>query len=161
MHEARAPVLRELICRETTRCARAWPSLIDQAERNHAIMMRHQAFDLDIVGAGSFPGAGQHHLPPACRSSADLDIVTLSLVDDGADIHTVMHKLGVDFERLPEPAVLSKTPSELGFELGRDVPARPSRVLVLFDHGRHGTAFPHPPAGLQASRWCRCCATSA
>jgi two-component system cell cycle response regulator len=29
--------------------------LLEQAERNHSIMTRHQAFDLEIVGAGNFP----------------------------------------------------------------------------------------------------------
>src|ERR1700712_3241455 len=74
--------------------------LLDQAERNHAIMCRHQAFDLEIVGAGSFPelvGTILGKLPVI----ADLDVVTLSLLDAGADIYTVMARLGVEFDTLP------------------------------------------------------------
>src|SRR4051812_18118213 len=69
--------------------------LLEQAERNHEIMCRHQAFDLEIVGSSTFPeliGTIFRTLPVI----SELDIVTLSLIDEEADIHTVMHKLGVN-----------------------------------------------------------------
>jgi diguanylate cyclase (GGDEF)-like protein len=142
MHEQGASV-RELIS-ENAALRRQLASLIDQAESNHAIMMRHQAFDLDIVGAGSFQELvatifGQ--LPVI----ANLDIVTLSLVDTGADIYTVMHKLGVDFEPLPN-LLFYENAEELGFDLADG--ATPKPRLVFFDPARHGMAFPQPPAGL-------------
>jgi two-component system cell cycle response regulator len=74
--------------------------MLEQAERNHSIMMRHQAFDLEIVGAASFPeliGTIFRTLPII----SELDSVTLSLMDEDADIHFVMQKLGVDFDEFP------------------------------------------------------------
>jgi diguanylate cyclase (GGDEF)-like protein len=135
MHEGAAT--RELMAEnEALRARMAY--LIEEAERNHAIMSRHQAFDLEIVGAASFPqlvGTIFRMLPEI----SDLDIVTLTLVDPGADIYMVMDKLGVDFTTFPN---LMWT--EDGDELPLGEPARP--VLGRFDPLRHGAAFPDPGA---------------
>jgi diguanylate cyclase (GGDEF)-like protein len=142
MHEQGASV-RELIS-ENAALRRQLASLIDQAESNHAIMMRHQAFDLEIVGAGSF----QELVTTIFRqlpAIANLDIVTLSLVDTDADIYTVMHKLGLDFEPLPN-LLFHENAEELGFDLADGAPPRPR--LLFFDPARHGMAFPQPPGGL-------------
>ena len=51
--------------------------LMEQAERNHEIMCRHQAFDLEIVGSANFPelvGTIFRTLPVI----SELDIVTLT-----------------------------------------------------------------------------------
>jgi two-component system, cell cycle response regulator len=124
--------------------------LIEQAERNHDIMCRHQAFDLEIVGAGSFPeliGTIFRALPVV----SELDIVTLALVDKGGDIHAVMHQLGVDFEQYPQ-LVFVETDGELGF-----VPSRsplftgpPKPLLGPYHTAAHHAMFPHPPVGLQS-----------
>jgi diguanylate cyclase (GGDEF)-like protein len=142
MHEQGASV-RELIS-ENAALRRQLASLIDQAESNHAIMMRHQAFDLEIVGAGSFEELVStifRQLPVI----ANLDIVTLSLVDTDADIYTVMHKLGLDFEPLAN-LLFHDNAEELGFDLADGVPLKPR--LMFFDPARHGMAFPQPPRGL-------------
>jgi two-component system cell cycle response regulator len=143
MHEQQGASVRELMA-ENAALRRQLASLIDQAESNHAIMMRHQGFDLDIVGAGSF----QELVATIFRQLpivSSLDIVTLSLVDGGADIYTVMHKLGVDFEALPN-LLFHEHPEELGFDLE---PGRPPRPRLLPYHPvSHGMAFPQPPAGL-------------
>jgi diguanylate cyclase (GGDEF)-like protein len=142
MHEQGASV-RELIS-ENAALRRQLASLIDQAESNHAIMMRHQAFDLEIVGAGSFRELVStifRQLPLI----ANLDIVTLSLVDTGADIFSVMHKLGLDFEPLPN-LLFFEHAEELGFDLSDGAALKPR--LLFFDPARHGMAFPQPPAGL-------------
>jgi diguanylate cyclase (GGDEF)-like protein len=135
MHEGAAT--RELIAEnEALRARMAY--LIEEAERNHAIMSKHQAFDLEIVGAASFPqlvGTIFRMLPEI----SDLDTVTLTLVDPGADIYMVMDKLGVDFTSYPN---LMWT--EDGDELPLGEPARP--VLGRFDPLRHGAAFPDPGA---------------
>jgi len=120
--------------------------VLDQAQRNHDIMCRHQAFDLEIVGAGSFPelvGTIFSRLP----AISELDCVTLSLVDTDADIYTVMHKLGVDFEALPE-LLFCEHAIELGFEAIDGAPPRPR--LGPYDRSEHRAAFPHPPAGLES-----------
>jgi diguanylate cyclase (GGDEF)-like protein len=142
MHERGASV-RELIA-ENDALRRQLASLLDQAESNHAIMMRHQAFDLEIVGAGSFQElvATIFRLLPAI---SDLDAVTLSLLDADADIYTVMQKLGVEFDLLPG-LVFHDSASTLGHDAGPDQPPKPR--LMPYDPVAHRHAFPQPPAGL-------------
>jgi two-component system cell cycle response regulator len=147
MHERGASV-RELIA-ENEALRRQLSSLIDQAESNHAIMMRHQAFDLEIVGAGSFPeliGTIFRSLPVI----SELDIVTLGLVDHDADIHTVMHKLGVDFSDFPQ-LVFVPNQAALGFVPARPLfPNPPKPLLGPYVPAAHRAMFPHPPPGLQS-----------
>ena len=143
MHEQQGASVRELMA-ENAALRRQLASLIDQAESNHAIMMRHQAFDLDIVGAGSF----QELVATIFRQLpivSSLDIVTLSLVDTGSDIFTVMHKLGVDFDALPN-LQFHEHPEALGFELAAGRTPRPK--LLPYHPVSHASAFPLPPAGL-------------
>src|SRR5690349_4732170 len=119
--------------------------VMEQARRNHEIMCRHQAFDLDIVGASSFQelvGTILRMLPIV----SDLDTVTLSLVDPDADIYTVMHKLGVDFELLPDLLFCAHA-STLGFKATGGERLRPR--LGPYTRTQHQSFFPHPPAGLQ------------
>jgi two-component system cell cycle response regulator len=116
--------------------------VMEQAQRNHEIMSRHQAFDLEIVGAANFPqlvGTIFRLLPVI----SDLDIVTLSLVDTDADIYTVMHKLGVDFEAFPHLLFVEHA-VELGYALGE----RPR--LGAYSRAEHGAMFPQPPEGLNS-----------
>jgi two-component system cell cycle response regulator len=140
----RGASVRELMA-ENEALRRQLASLLDQAENNHAIMMRHQAFDLEVVGAATFPelvGTIFRRLPVV----SNLDAVTLSLVDTGADIYTVMDKLGVDFEAFPDLLF-----HEGGEELGYDLEAgTPKPRLMPFDAASLRMAFPHPPAGLKS-----------
>jgi two-component system, cell cycle response regulator len=120
--------------------------LIEQAERNHSIMTRHQAFDLEIVGAASFPeliGTIFRSLPVI----SDLDAVTLSLVDVDDDIRTVMEKLGVDFSGFPNLVFVPQVES-LAFEL--DPGQAPKPYLGMFDPDKHGPQFPQPGMRLQS-----------
>ncbi len=124
--------------------------LMAQAERNHEIMCRHQAFDLEIVGSDSFQaliGTIFSSLP----AIAGLDIVTLSLVDEDADIHTVMDKLGVDFAQFPH-LIFVDSVAALGF-----VPSRsevftgpPKPTLGPYHPAAHQSSFPQQPPGLQS-----------
>ena len=122
----------QLACENADLRARmAW--LLEQAERNHAIMCRHQAFDLEIVGASTFPelvGTILGQLPII----ADLDVVTLALLDPDADIYTVMDRLGVAFETLPNLHFRNNV-GELGFS------AMFPR-LERYDQQAHGAMFP-------------------
>jgi two-component system cell cycle response regulator len=120
--------------------------VLEQAQRNHDIMCRHQAFDLDIVGAGSFPelvGTIFHTLPMI----SELDIVTLALLDGDADIYTVMDRLGVDFDDFPN-LIFCAQEEELGFDSGADASPRP--LLGAWQPGAHRAMFPHPPEGLKS-----------
>jgi diguanylate cyclase (GGDEF)-like protein len=124
--------------------------LLEQAERNHAIMCRHQAFDLEIVGAAGFPeliGTIFRTLP----AISGLDIVTLSLVDPGDDIATVMEKLGVEFDAFPQ-LVFVDHDSALGFVPSRSpaLTAPPKPLLGPYVPAVHQAMFPHAPAGLQS-----------
>jgi len=144
MHEPSASARELMVENETLRTRMAY--LLEQAERNHEIMGRHQAFDLQIVGAGSFPELVStifRTLPVI----SELDIVTLSLVDPDADIYTVMHRLGVDFEQLPN-LMFCEQAVELGFEMAPE--QRPRPLLGPYVPAQHCGAFPHPPAGLKS-----------
>ena len=113
--------------------------LVEQAERNHDIMCRHQAFDLEIVGASTFQelvGTIFRLLPVI----SELDAVTLALLDADADIYTVMHKLGVDFEPLADLLFVEHA-VELGFQQIDGAPPRPR--LGPFDTAAHRGMFPH------------------
>jgi two-component system cell cycle response regulator len=133
---------------ESLRASMAY--MMEQAERNHDIMCRHQAFDLEIVGSDSFPSL----ISTIFRSLpviSDLDIVTLSLIDEGEDIRTVMDKLGVVFADFPH-LVFVESSTALGF-----VPSSselftgpPKPMLGPYIPATHQPMFPHPPAGLQS-----------
>jgi two-component system cell cycle response regulator len=140
---------RELVAEnESLRARMAY--LLEQAERNHAIMCRHQAFDLEIVGAASFPeliGTIFRSLPVI----SELSIVTLCLVDPDADIQNVMDKLGVVFADFPQ-LVFVHSDSVLGFVPSRSplltAPSKP--LLGPYVPAVHHAMFPRPPAGLQS-----------
>jgi diguanylate cyclase (GGDEF)-like protein len=113
--------------------------LVEQAELNHAIMCRHQAFDLKIVGSSSFPeliATIFRNLPAISK----LDTVTLSLLDPDADIYTVMHRLGVDFEQFPD-LMFGENGDELGYDLSSG--ALPKPLLGPYDAVLHRAMFPH------------------
>jgi two-component system cell cycle response regulator len=144
MHE-RGAGLHELMAEnETLRARMAY--LIEQAERNHEIMCRHQAFDLEIVGAASF----EELVATIFRTLpeiSELDTVTLSLVDPEADIHTVMLKLGVDFDQFPG-LMFCESLDEMEFPQPEGQAPKPQ--LGPYAPGAHRAVFPHPPAGLQS-----------
>ncbi|OBV37100.1 GGDEF domain-containing protein [Janthinobacterium psychrotolerans] len=121
--------------------------LVEQLERNHDIMGRHQAFDLEIVGASTFPeliGTIFRTLPVV----SGLDGVTLSLVDEGDDILVVMEKLGVDFSAFPQMLFVHHT-GELGFMAAAEG-APPLPLLGPFDAAVHGPRFPASEVALRS-----------
>ncbi|MBW8900662.1 MAG: sensor domain-containing diguanylate cyclase, partial [Massilia sp.] len=75
----------------------------------------------------------------------NLDAVTLSIVDTGADIYTVMHKLGMDFEAFPN-LLFHDNADGLGYDMAGGRAPKPR--LLPFDATAQRHAFPHPPAGL-------------
>ena len=147
MHDHGASSREPMAENESLRARMAY--LLEQAERNHEIMCRHQAFDLEIVGAATFPeliGTIFRSLPVI----SELDIVTLGLVDQDADIHTVMHKLGVDFSDFPQ-LVFVANQAALGFVPARPLfPNPPKPLLGPYVPAAHRAMFPHPPPGLQS-----------
>lgn len=127
--------------------------LLEQVERNHDIMCRHQAFDLEIVGASTFPeliGTIFRTLPVI----SDLDGVTLSLLDEDDDIVLVMEKLGVDFNAFPQLLFVHEV-AQLGFAAPKPVAEGeaalpPMPLLGQFDAGVHGPRFPDIGAPLRS-----------
>ncbi|MFD2365484.1 DUF484 family protein [Pseudoduganella sp. GCM10020061] len=118
--------------------------LVEQAERNHEIMCRHQQFDLAIVGSSGFPeliGTIFRVLPVI----SELDAVTLTLVDVDADIRTVMEKLGVDLALFPD---LLFAQDADGLRFPHDGAHSPKPIMGRFEHAAHMHAFPSPPQGL-------------
>ncbi len=116
--------------------------LIDQASINHGIMRRHQAFDLEIVSANSFPELISiifRNLPLI----SELDIVTLTLLDQGADIHTVMRNLGVNFDEFPN-LLFVDSEEQLGPMLAPVslMPALYRPAMGPFDPALHRAMFP-------------------
>ena len=144
MHEPDAQTRELMLENETLRSRMAY--LLEQAERNHAIMTRHQAFDLQIVGASSFQQLVST-IFGTLPIISELDTVTLSLVDPEADIYTVMHKLGVDYEALPN-LLFCEHADELGFMAVDGCLPRPQ--LGPYAPSRHGAMFPQPPKNLQS-----------
>jgi diguanylate cyclase (GGDEF)-like protein len=114
--------------------------LIEQAELNHAIMTRHQAFDLEIVGAGTFPEL----IATIFRSLPEishLEGVTVSLLDEDADIRIVMERLGVDFTLFPQ-LIFARSEAQLGFDIERGQFAAPPKPLLCpYDASAHGELF--------------------
>jgi two-component system, cell cycle response regulator len=148
MHDVGAPARDLAQENESLRASMAY--MMEQAERNHDIMCRHQAFDLEIVGSDGFPSL----ISTIFRSLpviSDLDIVTLSLVDEGADIRTVMSKLGVDFADFPH-LVFVESATELGFVPSRSehLTGPPRPTLGPYIPATHQKMFPLPPPGLQS-----------
>lgn len=139
MHELCATRREHELMAENAALHAQLAEFVAQAARNQAIMQRHQAFDLEIVGATSFPHLVQT-IFSALPVSSDLDIVTLTLIDPGADIHTVMHKLGTDFSAFPN-LIFSETGEELGFASAPGLVARPR--LGPYFAARHAPMFPH------------------
>ena len=124
--------------------------MMEQAERNHDIMCRHQAFDLEIVGSDGFASL----VTTIFRSLpviSELDIVTLSLIDEGEDIRVVMTKLGVDLADFPH-LVFVENSAALGFVPSRSelLTGPPKPMLGPYIPATHQPMFPHPPAGLQS-----------
>lgn len=110
--------------------------LVEQSTYNHQIMRRHQTFDLEIVGSSCFTeliSSIFHTLPLI----AELDIVTLTLLDQGGDIQHVMLDLGVDFSLYPKLFFVEKE-TELG-----DVPmALHKASMGKFNGAHHRRMFP-------------------
>ncbi|WP_229499438.1 GGDEF domain-containing protein [Pseudoduganella ginsengisoli] len=149
MTQTKVPELAEVLAEnQALRSRMAY--LLEQAERNHSIMMRHQAFDLDIVSAGTF----QELVSTIFRNLpiiSSLDAVTLTLLDEDADIQSVMGKLGVNFAEFPD-LLFADSIEGLGIDLAeRTEGAKPPKPrLCMYDPLRHAYAFPSPLHGLQS-----------
>jgi two-component system cell cycle response regulator len=136
-----SPAVRELLAENDT-LREKLDYLLDQASRNHSIMCRHQAFDLEIVSAGNFPELISIIFTTLPKIS-DLDVVTLTLLDRDSDIHTVMRNLGVDIDAFPN-LLFVESEAELG-PMTPPVSLLPGvyrPAMGPFDERRHRAMFP-------------------
>lgn len=69
--------------------------LLEAAHRNQAIMLRHQALDLQMIGAGSFRELLENIFNTLADMS-DLDVVTLCLFDPQQSISQILASLKID-----------------------------------------------------------------
>jgi diguanylate cyclase (GGDEF)-like protein len=115
--------------------------LREQAEYNYAIICRHQAFDLEIIGTNNFPDLLKSIFCTLPHTS-DLQIVTLSLLDEDADIHTVMNNLGIDLEGFPNLQFVDSR-AELAALFHHHSPeGELLPVMGPFSPALHGAQFP-------------------
>ncbi|WP_338845664.1 DUF484 family protein [Massilia sp. W12] len=112
--------------------------LVEQAAYNHQVMCKHQAFDLEIVGASSFPQLVTSILQTLPQISK-LDNISLSLLDQDADIHNVMQNLGVDFEQFPN-LIFVESAQDLGPFDAHEGACKPH--LGAYEEALHAHLFP-------------------
>lgn len=114
-----------------------------QAQHNNDIMQRHQAFDLEVISSASFPDLLDRILN-TLRHISELDLVTLSLLDEDGDIHHVMNNLGTPLDQFPQLQFI-ETLSELSAIFMAD-PEHPNLalqpVMGRFSPAFHAAQFP-------------------
>ncbi|HYD79105.1 MAG TPA: DUF484 family protein [Paucimonas sp.] len=114
--------------------------LIGQARRNQQIMQRHQALDLQLIGAGSFRELIEGILE-TLRLSSELDVVTLSLIDSTYDIRRILVDLDISPNEFPQ-LLFMQDETEFG-----DLCARLRKPLLgAYSEQMHGMLFPEPMA---------------
>ncbi len=112
--------------------------LLHQAQQNQQILQRHQAIDLELIGAGSFLELIDT-IFHAFAGSAGLDVATLLLLDPDYAIRRILVELNVHLSELPQLLFLQDE-SEIG-ELSAHL-ANP--VLGIYSEQLHGLVFPEP-----------------
>lgn len=112
--------------------------LLQQAQRNQQILQRHQAFDLQFIGANGFQDLIDTILDAFARAAV-LDVVTLSLLDPGYDIRRILVELDINPADFPQLLFLQDE-SEFG-ELSERLYAP---VLGPYEEALHGPMFPEP-----------------
>ncbi len=113
--------------------------LREQAELNYSIICRHQAFDLEIIGTNNFTDL-LNSIFRTLPATSDLQIVTLSLLDEDADIHTVMNNLGIDLDGFPQLLFVEERSELLSLFSEQDGALRP--LLDTFHEARYWQQFP-------------------
>jgi diguanylate cyclase (GGDEF)-like protein len=130
---------------ENLHLRRQLSELLDHARQNERIMLRHQKFDLQCIGASSFRELLEH-IFVSLRESSELDVVTLCLLDGDYEIRRILIELGINLSDFPNLLFVQHR-DELG-ELDRD---STTPALSRYSEEVHGFLFPDPlpmPASL-------------
>lgn len=113
-------------------------TLLEQAQRNQHIMQRHQAFDLQFIGAESLRELIERIFDTLAESS-HLDVVTLTLIDGDYEIRRIMADLMLDPADFPNLLFIDDEA-----EFGMLLAALHKPVLGAFKLPLHATVFPVP-----------------
>lgn len=125
---------------ENTRLRHQLNALLAQAHHNQQIMQRHQALDLELIGAESINQLFETLFEKVAHSS-ELDIITLALLDTQYDIRRILIDLNVDFQKFPYLLFMQEE-SELGELHGK----LHQPILGPYREEFHGPMFPEPIA---------------
>lgn len=123
---------------ENLRLRKQLAQLMEQAEQNQRILTRYQTFDLQFIGAASLRELLDTLFHGFARA-ADLDVVTLSLLDPDYDIRRMLVDLNIHPADTPNLFFLQNE-SELG-----ELPLLLAKPLLGdYSEELHGTLFPEP-----------------
>ncbi|RJF99914.1 sensor domain-containing diguanylate cyclase [Noviherbaspirillum saxi] len=125
---------------ENRRLREQLTQLLEQAQQNQQILLRHQAFDLQFISAGSLRELLDTVFTTFAQS-AGLDVVTLALLDPDYDIRRILVDLNIQLATLPHLLFVQEE-IEFGELAGRL--SRP--VLGAYSEELHGRVFPEPIA---------------
>ncbi|MES2069092.1 MAG: sensor domain-containing diguanylate cyclase [Pseudomonadota bacterium] len=109
--------------------------LLSQAHRNQRIMLRHQTFDLQLIGASSFRELIENIFSTLAKTS-DLDIVTLTLIDPKSSLRRILLDLNIDLMEFPHLLFV-----QTEFELGQLRQHLKKPVLGKYEDDLHGRMF--------------------
>jgi diguanylate cyclase (GGDEF)-like protein len=114
--------------------------LLQQAQENQEVLRRYQSFDLQFISASSFQELIDTVFDRFARA-AELDVVTLALIDPDYEIRRILVELGIRFTELPNLLFLQDE-AELG-ELATRLSAP---ELGPYAEETDGVLFPEPLA---------------
>jgi diguanylate cyclase (GGDEF)-like protein len=116
--------------------------LLQQAQQNQQILQRHQALDLELIGAGSFDELFVTIFHRFASTTA-LDGIGLALLDPDYEIRRILADLDVDLSEWPQLVFLQDESEVAG------LPGRLSNtVLARYAGSSHGVLFPELTAPL-------------
>lgn len=128
------------LTQENQRLREQLAELIANAQKNQQILQRHQLLDLQIISADSFQSLIDT-LFNAFPETAELDVVTLALLDPLYDIRHILIQQEINLSGLPKLLFL-ETETEFG-ELSGNL-SKP--VLGTYSEELYGPMFPEPVA---------------
>jgi len=107
--------------------------LLEQAHINQQIMQRHQAFDLQLIGASEFRDLIET-VSRVMPHTFNLEIVTLTLIDCDFAIRHILHDLQIGLDEYPNLLFLDEK---------QTVPHMGKPMLGLYNAEQHQALFPH------------------
>jgi two-component system, cell cycle response regulator len=132
---------------ENRRLRQELAHLLKLAQENQQILQRYQAFDLQFIGASGFQDLIDVMFTRFAKG-ADLDVVTLSMLDPDYEVRRILAELSIRFADLPNLIFMNEET-----ELGELADRLYKPVLGPYAEHLHGALFPEPftaPASVAA-----------